>query len=542
MKTFMKTKLSIKFLLMVIAMAFTGCYDNGIIESNENQKLNEPTAFAAAAPLAPLALGIDPARADAAINGFNNAFLVRSGGRTFYKTSLSNGSADGFWTLALDIQGMEDAYERTRSAEHRTLVNDLCTSFLQNNAPPYSWDGWNDDIAWVGLMLARGYQITGTANLRTQAEYCFNFVYNRGWDTQYNGGGIWEQQPNMTPAGEPINKEALSNNSTGKLGCMLYQMTGNQEYLTKAQRIYDWSWSHLFDANTGQVFTGIDRNNVVNKGTAVYNQGTFIDFAAILYKITGNGNVFRDAQRATDFVRNNLTNNGIITNNAGYLNTWADEFARGLGHLCQDNPQLWNTYGDWMVQNANAIWNNRRTDYNVTWNGWDQPTTTANTLTPTKCVSAVAWLQFTPKSGGIISGTTYSIISKSSGKAMDVKAASTADGANVQQWTDGRGANQRWVVASVGNNAYSITAVHSNKCLDLAGGSSANGTNILQWGWNGGDNQRWLLQPDGQGYYTIVSVASGRAIDVDGGSATNGANVLQWNIHGGDNQKWSFVP
>lgn len=488
------------------------------------------------------AAGINPEIANAAFNGFNNAFLVRSGGNTYYKVAINNNTPDQTWTFALDIQAAADVYERTGSAEHKKLIDDLCSTFLRLNPPPYDWDGWNDDIAWMGLALIRGHQITGNSNYLTQARYCFDYVWQRGWNTQYNNGGIWEQQPDYLPAGGELIKEALSNNPTGKLACLIYQSTGNQWYLDRATQIYDWVWWHIFNSTSGEVYRGIYPDGSISYGPAVYNQGTFVDFANLMYKLTGNTNYFRDAQRAVDYVRNNLTTNGIITNSADWIDTWGDEFARGLGHLCRDNPQLWNTYGDWMVQNANSIWNNRRTDYNITWNGWNQSTPYNNSLKVTKYISALAWLQYAPIQGSdIVSGATYSIISKSSGKAMDVEAGSKVNGANVLQWQNYGNSNQRWVVTSVGNNQYSIINVNSGLSLDIEGGGIENGANVLQWSWHGGNNQRWFLCADGNGYYTIVSAASGRALDVAGASNDNGANILQWDIHSGDNQKWQFV-
>ncbi|OGX82100.1 glycoside hydrolase family 76 protein [Hymenobacter coccineus] len=342
-------------------------------------------------------------RADSAIKAFNDAFLVTQFDRVYYKQALNDNTPDKNWPLALDIFVMQDTYERRKSDSDKALVNNLCTSFLKIYPTPYDYDGWNDDVAWMGLGLARGYEITGTANLLTQAEYCFNFAYDRGWNTIFNGGGIWEQQPDYTPVDRdeppikwPVNKEALSNNTNGKLACMLYESTGKVYYRDKAIQLYSWSKSHLFNPLNGQVYAGIDRAEVVNKGSAVYNQGTFVDFAAYLYKITGNEVMLRDAQLAANYVINNLTTNGIISNDQEYLNTWADEYARGLGHLCRWNPQLWNTYYPFMKRNADAAWKNRRTDLNLTWNGWAVPTPVIANSGPTKYVSAVAMLQFTP--------------------------------------------------------------------------------------------------------------------------------------------------
>jgi hypothetical protein len=115
-----------------------------------------------------------------------------------------------------------------------------------------------------------------------------------------------------------------------------------------------------------------------------------------MHNITRNSNYLRDAQRAADYVRNNMTTNGIISHTGEWLCTWAAEYARGLGHLCKAN-NLWATYGDWMIQNANAIWSNRRPDYNICWNGWDQNTPYDNDASPTKLVSALAWSNIHPQ-------------------------------------------------------------------------------------------------------------------------------------------------
>lgn len=324
-----------------------------LLSACQGPEVSIDNATIASARVAPITMNAVNSRADESFSAFNNAFLVNSGGKTFYKRAINDGTADGTWNASLDILVAEDAYERTGSTTHKTLVNNLCNTWLQNTPPPWTWDGWNDDIGWFSLALIRGYQMTNTENFLTQAKYGFNMAWSRGWDTQYNGGGIWEQQPEKTPVGEKISKEALANNSLGKVACLIYQSTHEQYYLDRAVQIYDWVRSRIYNPTTGQVYTGIDRNNVVDRGSAVYNQGTFVDYANLLYQITGNVTYYNDAKKSIDYVRNNMTTNGIINNNADYLNTWADEFARGLGHFVRDNRQ-WTTYYPWMVQNANA--------------------------------------------------------------------------------------------------------------------------------------------------------------------------------------------
>lgn len=530
---------SVSYLVWAIMIICTlaACKKNAVEKDSETPSIRNTT-------MAVQAAAISPSDADAMTTAYNNAFLTTSGGNTFYKAALNNNNPDGFWTLALSIQGMQDVYERTGTAAHRTLVNNLSTSFLQIHPPPYDWDGWNDDIAWVGLMLARGHQMTGTSNLRTQAEYCFNFIFNRGWDTQYNGGGIWEQQPNMIPAGAEIIKEALSNNPTGKLACMLFQITGNTTYKDKAIQIYNWSRSRLFNSTTGEVYRGIYRDNSLSTGPAVYNQGAFIDFAAYLHRITGNVQYLNDAIKAADYVRNNMTTGGIVSNSATYLNTWGDEYARGLGHLCKWNPQLWNTYHSFMLDNANAVWSNRRTDLNLTWNGWAQPTPINGSAAPTQYVSALAMLQFTPPinpASGSIPNGTYKIINRASGLALDASGGGTANGTPLIQYGYNGGNNQRWTLTGLGNGQYSLRNVASGRSIDVNTASVVPGTATILYDYQGNANQRFTLGIPSNGYYSLFFQHDYQVLDVSASSVSPNAVILQWGYNGGNNQQWQFL-
>ncbi|MEK8110307.1 glycoside hydrolase family 76 protein [Micromonospora sp. M12] len=328
---------------------------------------------------------------------FNSAFLVRSGSDVFYKRALNDGQPDGTWSASLDILGAEDAYERTGDPAKKALVNDLLNTWLKNTPPPWSWDGWNDDIGWFTLALIRGYQMTGNppssrrrSTASTMRSAADGTPVQRRWHLGGEPGVHGPVQPSEGPE-----QGSLANDSLGKVACMIYQSTHDVGYLNKCQQIYDWVWSHLYNPSTGAVYARIEMDGTLNKDTAAYNQGTFADYANLLWEITGNVNIYNDAKRAIDYARNNLTWNGVFANGAPWLNTWADEMARGAGHFVRDNRQ-WDGYYSWMVQNADAIQANRRTDLGITWNVWDKKTPNDNTLSANQFVSAMAWLQFTP--------------------------------------------------------------------------------------------------------------------------------------------------
>jgi hypothetical protein len=136
----------------------------------------------------------------------------------------------------------------------------------------------------------------------------------------------------------------------------------------------------------------------------------------------------------------------------------------------------------------------------------------------------------------------YEIVSRGSGKALDVRSESTADGAPIEQWDFWNGPNQQWQLVPVDSVYYKIVSRNSGKVLDVNGTSIANGSGVEQWTYWGGANQQWKLVPTDSGYYQIVSKNSGKALDVTNQSTNNGANIEQWDFWGGFNQQWQLVP
>jgi hypothetical protein len=129
-----------------------------------------------------------------------------------------------------------------------------------------------------------------------------------------------------------------------------------------------------------------------------------------------------------------------------------------------------------------------------------------------------------------------------SGRCADVMSRSTADGAEIAQYSCHGGANQRWQLRNAGSGYVQLVAQHSGKCLDVEGRSTADGARVLQWACHGGTNQQWQLQDAGSGYVRLVARHSGKCLDVEGGSTADGAQLVQWSCHGGTNQQWRQNP
>ena len=135
------------------------------------------------------------------------------------------------------------------------------------------------------------------------------------------------------------------------------------------------------------------------------------------------------------------------------------------------------------------------------------------------------------------------IVSKNSGKCMDVAFQSLSPLASVIQYDCWGGDNQKFMFTPV-SGGFRITAKHSGMGLDVSGGPAAtyDGPFLIQWPYWGGANEIFTVNPTSDGYLTINPISSGKCLDVAGISKDDGAQVLQWSCWGGDNQKWTLSP
>ncbi|BDI33542.1 hypothetical protein CCAX7_55930 [Capsulimonas corticalis] len=477
---------------------------------------------------APVAHAQNGANADAAYNGWLNAYLIRSGGQTYFCNSLTDRSRAFMWGQAYMITGVEDAYDRTPSAANKQLISDLLNTFIANEITPdpnknLAWDSWDDDLAWAVIALIRGYQDTGNTAYRDAAVTNWNVVYNRGWDSTY-GGGIWENMGNV-PAG---GKGGLSNWPMVIAGGFIYNSTGDSGILSKSQSIYAWARTHCYDPNSGRVYEGWNASGIYGDDNA-YNSGLLVNAANSLYKITNTSQYFSDAQTAAAHVINKypiLNEDHPANGDFG-----GDQFYRGLSLFARQN-NLWNTYWQWLENNAASSWNNRRTDYNITWNNFTSPTTTGNldAMEAEGSVVVQAVSQISPITG------VHTIFNQANGLVID-NASTTTQGAGMLQWGWNGGVQQKWIFSQNSDTSWNIINKYSGQSLDDPGGSTTNGTQIIQWGVNGASNQRWWVDQQSDGSYKIWNQSSSLALD-DDNMSSNGAPLIQWTWNGGSNQKW----
>ena len=136
----------------------------------------------------------------------------------------------------------------------------------------------------------------------------------------------------------------------------------------------------------------------------------------------------------------------------------------------------------------------------------------------------------------------YQIVSRHSGKAIEIAGQSTANGAAVQQWTRTGQANQQFQFVDAGGGYYKLRARHSGSLVDVSGASTANGADVVQWPDNNGANQQFRVVDTDSGYVKLVNRNSGKPLEVWDWSTADGGRISQYTDTGGANQQWQLVP
>jgi hypothetical protein len=352
--------------------------DDGAIGSGGSSASDSATADAALQDAANLvdamtmADGGDPdagvptdTAADIAYDAFTALFYTATDGKGYYVNNAGTATANNWWTQAELIEMAIDAYDRKPSAAYEQLMVELVYGFVDVQGSDWTYNEFNDDIAWMVIASARAHLNTGNADFLAYAKSNWDAMYARAWDTSFAGGGLWWKTDNQS-------KNACIN-GPGAIGAyLLYKATGDEAYLDKAIEIYAWLRGALFDTETGAVYDNLNINGGGDDWTFTYNSGTFIGIANYLFQETGEMAYLDDATLAADFFRDELSDSdGLIDENAisGDGAAFKGIGLRWLAKLVTDNG-LQASFLPWLQYNANRAWANRRAGDDISWNDW----------------------------------------------------------------------------------------------------------------------------------------------------------------------------
>lgn len=137
-------------------------------------------------------------------------------------------------------------------------------------------------------------------------------------------------------------------------------------------------------------------------------------------------------------------------------------------------------------------------------------------------------------------GAVYNLVSRNSGKCLDVFDHGTANGVRLQQWACTGEDHQKFRIVLQPDSRYSLQAVPSGRFVTVGNSSQDNGAAIVIWDNQNGANQKLSFEKTTDNSYMARFNHSQKCLDVSDVSLNDGAIVHQWECLNGANQQWFF--
>ena len=175
--------------------------------------------------------------------------------------------------LHVRLIGLGNYLDTSNSGEPEgTFTSTL--AFDATVAPPAGPGGakYYDDNDWVGIELARLYELSRSPSLLAGAETIMAFEM-AGWQTNPElgcPGGL-----PFSNSAENTDRNTVSSAPAAELATQLYRITHNLQYLQFAEMAYQWVRQCLLSAS-GLYADHVNRKGVVEGQLWSYNQGTMI--------------------------------------------------------------------------------------------------------------------------------------------------------------------------------------------------------------------------------------------------------------------------
>ena len=146
--------------------------------------------------------------------------------------------------------------------------------------------------------------------------------------------------------------------------------------------------------------------------------------------------------------------------------------------------------------------------------------------------------EYADTAGRVISGATYTVMSRLSGKLITAE----ADG-NAAQWSPNGESSQQWQIISTGDGCCAfLSAADPALALTVESGDSTNGSNVSLSEYTGAASQRFTLTRVDDAYCIRAKSSGNASLDVWDISYEDGANIAQYDYWGGEGQKFYIRP
>nr|MDA3853076.1 PA14 domain-containing protein [Bacteroidales bacterium] len=235
--------------------------------------------------------------------------------------------------------------------KYMAMFTAMYQKFLIREGQDWQWNAFNDDITWMVIACTRAYLLSGREVYLTKAKEQFDKMYARASTSDFEGGLIWKEGI--------MSKNACINGPAMVACCYLGQATGDQTYYTKAISLYEWSLKYLFNPSTGKVNDAYDGE--VHTWSSTYNQGTYLGATVMLYNYTGDDNYLHAAQHIAKFTKEEMFHSNAINSEDGRdLEGFKGIFMRYARKYVVDCNR--SDYIPWLQLNARVAYNNRNSE------------------------------------------------------------------------------------------------------------------------------------------------------------------------------------
>lgn len=168
-------------------------------------------------------------------------------------------------------------------------------------------DRFYDDNQWIAIACIDKYNRDKEERYLDIAEDIYRFMMT-GYDAAAGGGIYWKE-------GDKTTKNTCSNGPGILIALQLYKITHEQHYLDTALILYKWVNAHL-QAPSGLYYDNIKIPSLkIDSALYSYNTGTMLQSNVLLYNITGNKNYLQEAIRIADAAQRYFYKNNKLPGN-----------------------------------------------------------------------------------------------------------------------------------------------------------------------------------------------------------------------------------
>lgn len=271
------------------------------------------------------------ARADTAQQSLDHFFGVP--GIQFLANShphdRGNTEVFNYWWLAHVIDARVDAWMRTDDGAWIEQAVAARDNIVERNGGQL-FNDYFDDMLWFALALERVHRATGEQRYLDEAIAIWDHVITEGWNETLGWSLAWRKQQlayKNTPANGPL----------VILGVRLSRLDVSRDYLSYAQRAFDWLTANLV-GDDGFVEDGINRMGdgaVDTQWRFTYNQGLYVGAAVELFGATGDDTLLQRAVQTASTAVRELSDGTVFPDegDGGDEGLFKGVFYRYLGEL-----------------------------------------------------------------------------------------------------------------------------------------------------------------------------------------------------------------